>query len=112
LGFPPAALEAVVAAAGLAPIRDPSNENPRFARIRLRRALADPAGEGLGIAALAEAAGAFAQRRARVEAAMLDRLAKAAEIRSEAYAWVDPAALGGDEIAAMALARRRSVLRY
>ena len=105
LGFTPAALEAVVVAAGLTPIRDPSNDNPRFARVRLRQAFADPAGEGAGTQALAEAAGAFAQRRARLEAALLARLAQAAEIRPEAYAWIDPVALGQDEVSAMALAR-------
>ena len=105
LCFPPARLEAVVAAAGLAPVRDPSNDNPRFTRIRLRQALGDPGGEGEGIRALAEAAGAFARRRAQQEAALLDRLATAAEIYPEAYAWVDPRALGTDALGVAALAR-------
>jgi len=105
LGFAPARLEAVVAAAGLAPVRDPSNENPRFARIRIRQALADPDGEGEGVRALAEAAEAFARRRARQEAALLARLAAAAEIHPEAYAWVDPKALGGDALGVAALTR-------
>lgn len=105
LGFAPARLEAVVAAAGLSPVRDPSNDDPRFARIRLRQALGDPGGEGEGVAALAEAAKAFAHRRARQEAALLARLAAAAEIHPEAYAWVDPKALGSDEIGVAALAR-------
>ena len=105
LGVAPARLEAVVAAAGLSPVRDPSNDNPRFARIRLRQALSDPGGEGAGVGALAEAAQAFAHRRARQEAAMLARLATAAEIRPEAYAWVDPKALGADAIGVAALAR-------
>jgi tRNA(Ile)-lysidine synthase len=105
LGVAPARLEAVVAAAGLLPVRDPSNDNPRFARIRLRQALGDPGGEGEGVRALAEAAEAFAHRRARQEAALLDRLAAAAEIRPEAYAWVDPKALGDDALGITALAR-------
>ena len=105
LGFAPARLEAVVAAAGLAPVRDPSNDNPRFARIRIRQALGDPDGEGEGILALAEAAGAFARRRARQEAALLARLAAAAEIRPEGYAWVDPKVLGHDALGVAALAR-------
>jgi tRNA(Ile)-lysidine synthase len=98
-------LEAVVAAAGLAPVRDPSNDNPRFARIRLRQALGDPGGEGEGVHALAEAAEAFARRRARQEAALLARLATAAEIRPEAYAWLNPKALGTDALGVAALAR-------
>jgi tRNA(Ile)-lysidine synthase len=105
LGLAPARLEAVVAGAGLSPVRDPSNDNPRFARIRLRLALGDPGGEGEGVRALAEAAQAFAHRRARQEAALLDRLATAAEIRPEAYAWVDSKALGADALGIAALAR-------
>ena len=105
LSFAPAQLEAVVAAAGLTPVRDPSNDNPRFARIRLRQALGDPDGEGEGILALAEAAGAFAQRRTRQQAELLARLAAAAEIRPEGYAWVHPKALGDDAPGIMALAR-------
>ena len=105
LGLAPALLEAVVAAAGLAPVRDPSNDNPRFARIRLRQALGDPGGEGDGVRALAEAAEAFARRRTQQEAALLARLATAAEIRPEAYAWVDPKALGADALGVAALAR-------
>ena len=105
LGLAPARLEAVVAAAGLSPVRDPSNDNPRFARIRLRQALGDPGGEGEGVRALAEAAQAFARRRARQEAALLARLATAVEIRPEAYAWVDPKALGDDAPGVAALAR-------
>ena len=105
VGFAPARLEAVVAAAGLSPVRDPSNDNPRFARIRIRKALADPVGDGEGVRALAEAAQAFARRRARQEAALLARLAAAAEIHPEAYAWVDPKALGTDALGVEALAR-------
>jgi tRNA(Ile)-lysidine synthase len=105
LGLAPARLEAVVAAAGIVPVRDPSNDNPRFARIRLRKALGDPGGEGEGVRALAEAAEAFARRRARQEAALLARLATAAEIRPEAYAWVDPKALGDNALGVATLAR-------
>ncbi len=105
LGFAPARLEAVVAAAGLLPVRDPSNDNLRFARIRIRKALADPGGEGEGMQALAAAAEGFARRRARQEATLLARLAAAAEIHPEAYAWADPKALGTDAIGVAALAR-------
>jgi tRNA(Ile)-lysidine synthase len=103
LGVAPAALEAVVAAAGIAPLRDPSNVDPRFARVRLRAALADPDGAGPGVAALAAAAAAFGRRRARAEGALAARLALAAEIRPEGFAWLDPAPLGNDALAARAL---------
>ena len=105
LSFSPAQLEAVVAAAGLTPVRDPSNDNPRFARIRLRQVLADPDGEGEGVRALAEAAEAFARRRTRQQAELLARLAAAAEIRPQGYAWVHPKALGDDALGIAALAR-------
>ncbi len=105
LEVPPSRLEAVCAAAGLAPVRDPSNLNPRFARIRLRQALADPGGEGAGTAALAEAATAFATRAARQEAALAERLAAAARLHPEGFAELDPAALGQDALAELALAR-------
>src|SRR5690349_7318360 len=78
LGLPPARLEAVVAAAGLAPVRDPSNADARFARTALRQALADPEGTGEATAALAMAAAAFARRRDRMDAAVASRLALAA----------------------------------
>ncbi|CAH0286505.1 tRNA lysidine(34) synthetase TilS [Roseomonas sp. CECT 9278] len=104
LGVAPACLEAVVAAAGLAPVRDPSNHDPRFTRVRLRQALADPGGEGAGVAALAAAAAAFARRRDRAEAALAQRLACAGEIRPEGFAWIDPGELGRDGVAAAALA--------
>jgi tRNA(Ile)-lysidine synthase len=66
--------------------------------------LADPGGEGTAIAALAAAADAFAARRARDEAALAERLALAAEIRPEGFAWIDPGALGRDGTAVAALA--------
>ncbi|WP_135470927.1 tRNA lysidine(34) synthetase TilS, partial [Crenalkalicoccus roseus] len=104
LGVPPARLEAVLEAAGIAPVRDPSNADPRFARARLRQALGDPGGTGPATAALAEAAGAFARRRAAREAAVAERLAVAARLHPEGWAEIEPAALGADAVAGAALA--------
>ncbi|EFH09206.1 tRNA lysidine(34) synthetase TilS, partial [Teichococcus cervicalis] len=56
LATPPIRLEALLAARGLSPLRDPSNADPRFARVRLRQALADADGTGPGTAALGAAA--------------------------------------------------------
>ena len=56
LGLAPARLEATLDAAGLIPVRDPSNADPRFTRARLRAALADPGGEGDATRTLALAA--------------------------------------------------------
>ncbi|MDP5279440.1 tRNA lysidine(34) synthetase TilS [Sphingomonas sp. DG1-23] len=41
LGWSRAALEAIVAAAGLTPVHDPSNRDPRFDRARMRHLLAE-----------------------------------------------------------------------
>jgi tRNA(Ile)-lysidine synthase len=102
LGVPAARLEAVVASAGLVPVRDPSNLDPRFTRIRLRAAI------GAGEAALAEAAGRFAARRARREEEVAARLAGAAALHPEGFARLDLAALGRDQVGVAAL---RSLVR-
>jgi tRNA(Ile)-lysidine synthase len=104
LGFPPAVLEAVVAERGIAPLRDPSNADPRFTRARLRAALADPAGRGPATQALAEAAAAFARRRDARLRAVAARLAGAALVSELGYARLDLAALGQDGVACAALA--------
>lgn len=104
LGTAPARLEAVVAAAGLVPVRDPSNHDPRFARIRLRQALADPGGTGPEVAALAAAAAAFARQRAVREAAVAARLAAAAVLHPAGWAEIAPDAFGADAVAEAALA--------
>ncbi|MCX7685222.1 MAG: tRNA lysidine(34) synthetase TilS [Acetobacteraceae bacterium] len=100
LDVPRPALEAVCAAAGLLPVRDPSNRDARFARARLRAALG-PVEE----AALAAAAAAAAARRARQEAAMAARLAAAVDWHPAGAARLDRAALGQDAVARAALAR-------
>jgi tRNA(Ile)-lysidine synthase len=103
LDVPPARLEAVVARAGLVPVRDPTNLDARFARVRLRAALGDPDGTGTATAALAGAAAAFAARRAVAEAAAADRLAAAMALRPEGFAWLDAEVLGRDAVAEAAL---------
>ncbi|MDP3417111.1 tRNA lysidine(34) synthetase TilS [Falsiroseomonas sp.] len=103
LGASPARLEAVVAAAGLRPVRDPSNADPRFTRARLRATLADPEGDGPATTALAEAGAAFARRRAARQAAVAARLARAAMLSEHGFARLDLAALGRDEVAIAAL---------
>ncbi|MFT8242810.1 tRNA lysidine(34) synthetase TilS [Roseomonas sp. BN140053] len=105
LDVPPERLEATLAAAGLVPVRDPSNDDPRFARVRLRRSLADPGGTGPAVAALAEAAAAFAARRERREPEILARAAAAAVFHPEGWAELHPAVLGGDAIAVELLSR-------
>jgi tRNA(Ile)-lysidine synthase len=104
LGAAPARLDAVVGAAGLQPVRDPTNADPRFARTELRRALADPAGTGLAVSALADAASAFGLRRTEATAPLASRLAAAARLHPEGHAAVDLRALGEDGLADAALA--------
>ena len=74
LDVPPARLEALLVARGVEPVRDPSNDNPRFARVRVRQAMADPGGTGAGVGALAEAAAAFARRGERARRKLAEGL--------------------------------------
>ncbi len=66
LGVDPAALRAVVDAAGLSPAQDPSNTDTHYERVRWRQALPQLAGLGLDAAAL----GVFASRMAEADAAI------------------------------------------
>lgn len=65
LGWRKAELEAIVAAAGLGPARDPANADPRFDRTRARRLLADTS--WLSADRLAAAAAHFAQSNESLE---------------------------------------------
>ncbi len=76
LGLGKAELVAFCEARGLAYVSDPSNENPRFARPRLRRLAGALAAEGLDAPALARLA-----RRAAVAEAALVRQTDMAEAR-------------------------------
>lgn len=105
LPLPPARLEATAAAAGLVPLRDPSNSDPRHARGQLRAALDDANGTGPAVAALDAAARAWSARAERLASAVAARLAEAVVFRPEGWAVLDPAALGTDEIARGALSR-------
>jgi tRNA(Ile)-lysidine synthase len=97
IGVPPGRLEAVVAAAGLTPVRDPSNADRRFDRVRARAALGDAAGS------LAEAAERFAARRDAADEGVAERLAAAATLHEEGFARLDLAVFGRDLIARRAL---------
>ncbi len=103
LGVPPGRLEAVVDAAGLTPVRDPSNADPRFDRVRLRGALADAGGSGPGVAALAEAAARLGVRRAEEARLVAERLEASAWLHEAGFARLDLPALGRDRIARRAL---------
>ena len=66
LGLDPAALRAVVDAAGLTPAHDPSHEDAQYERVRWRRLLPELAVLGLDATAL----GTFAERMAEADAAI------------------------------------------
>lgn len=103
LGVAPARLEAVLAEAGLVPLRDPSNADPRFFRARLRAVLDDAGGEGAAVAALARAAEGLGALRAGLGQAVAGRLAAAARVHEAGFARLDLAGLGRDAVAAAAL---------
>jgi tRNA(Ile)-lysidine synthase len=98
LGAPPARLAAVVTRAGLEPVRDPSNADPRFARVRLRSGLGDAA-----VAVLAETAARFGARRQALAEAAAGRLAAAGLLHEAGFARLELDALGADSAARVAL---------
>jgi tRNA(Ile)-lysidine synthase len=88
LGFSPGRLRATCRAAGLAWVSDPTNQDARFARPRLRRLLADPEGQGPAIAALARAARRHGAARAASEAELAQELAELVELRPQGFALI------------------------
>lgn len=93
LGIPRARLAATLRGWHIAPLHDPSNADPRFARARLR-----------GSDAAAPAMPAFAQRRARMAAEDAARAAAAIRLLPEGCAAIDAAALGQDTVARRVMA--------
>jgi tRNA(Ile)-lysidine synthase len=91
LGVARARLRATLEARSQEWIEDPSNRDERFARIRVRRALADAKGDHA--AAIAAAAGELGRHRAGQERAVAGILARAVQLFPEGYARLDPAVL-------------------
>jgi tRNA(Ile)-lysidine synthase len=75
LDVPREALRAVAARSGLTPIEDPSNDNPRFDRVRMRRLASDFAALGLTPQRLADTAGHMARARQALDGATRDLFA-------------------------------------
>ncbi|MBS7792429.1 tRNA lysidine(34) synthetase TilS [Roseococcus sp. SDR] len=88
LGEPKARLAATLADWGVTPVQDPSNDNPRFARARLREAAPGPLD-----------ATAFVRRRARHAGEEARRLVASVRLLPEGCAEIDRAALGRDRVA-------------
>ncbi|MQT12707.1 tRNA lysidine(34) synthetase TilS [Segnochrobactrum spirostomi] len=88
-------LRASLVAAGIGWVDDPSNEDPRFTRARVRRLMPGLAAEGLDAARLAATATRLARARAAIDW-MVDRLARDALVVSPGgFFALDPAALQG-----------------
>jgi tRNA(Ile)-lysidine synthase len=105
LGVSRTELRAVVDAAGMTPVEDPMNEDPRFERARLRRLMPALAEQGLSPPRLAAAAASFARIAAAIEHDAGDFLERMARTDDLGAASVDRAALES-----LAPAVRRRVL--
>ncbi len=78
LAEPKSALAGYLRRRGQDWIEDPSNENPEFTRVRLRRTLAEGAADGLDAARLAATAARLGADRAAMDGALAALLARAA----------------------------------
>ena len=102
-----AELAAYLVARGQAWIADPSNRDPTYARVRLRRLMPALAAEGLTANRLAETAARLAQARSALATQVVDLLARAATIHPEGYLALDARAVASAprEIGLRALAQ-------
>ena len=93
LGMSRAGLEAVLVAEGQDWVRDPSNLDTAYARVRLRALLPELAAEGLDVPHMAGLAGRFAALRAALDGRMAARLAHAARPHPAGFVRLDRAVL-------------------
>ena len=107
LRVPPDALRAFLAERGQPWIEDPSNDDPRFARVRMRQAVPALAALGMTVETLAAAADRFAAVRVALEAGSARVVARAVRLDPAGFAVLSPDEFADvpDEIAARALAR-------
>jgi tRNA(Ile)-lysidine synthase len=107
LTVPRQRLAALLCASGQGWIEDPSNIDPRYARVRLRRGAALLAAEGLSAERLAATAKRLGRARMALEAQVAEALARAVALHPSGFARLDPAKLFGTtpEIALRALAQ-------
>jgi tRNA(Ile)-lysidine synthase len=100
-------LTASLAAQGQAWIEEPSNRDPRYARVRLRSSAALLIREGLTPSRLAATAQRLGRARAALAAAVAELLAEAVVLYPAGFAWLDatPLSTTPPEIGLRALAR-------
>lgn len=89
LGVPKPRLVATIAAHGLAATDDPSNDNPAFERVRLRRAWPALEAAGLGTAMIGRSAARLERARRALETATDALAADIADDHGGAYAAID-----------------------
>jgi len=94
LALPRTRLAATLEIRGVAAVEDPSNSNPRFERVRWRRALGDVADVDRTRSSLAAAASAMGDTRADSDRAVADLLTGAV-LRPEGYLLLPTALLSG-----------------
>jgi len=107
LGYPKERLRGHLAALGQPWIEDPSNADPAFARVRLRRSLAGFAGATASAEAVARSAARMGSARIALEEGAAALLAGALTLHPAGFAAVDASALvaAPQEISLFALAR-------
>ncbi len=107
LDVPRLRLVATLESRGQAYLEDPSNRDPRFLRVRIRRHLAGLGDSGLAVDRLTQLARRMRRARAALDAASAAALARVAAIFPEGYCWIDAAALKQveEEIALRVIAR-------
>ncbi|SMF32640.1 tRNA(Ile)-lysidine synthase [Tistlia consotensis] len=93
LDLPRAGLEAVLRAAGRDWLDDPSNADPAYARVRLRRGRQVLAEAGLSSAACAELAETYGRLRRWSEPAVARLLAGCCRLDPRGFAWLERRAL-------------------
>ena len=99
LAFDPARLRGLLIARGIDWVEDPSNQDSRALRPRLRQRLA--AASARRQRAAAQAIAAVGRLRAREEAATAAELASRATIRPEGFALLSPGRIGAAALASL-----------
>ena len=99
LTIPPAWLRDYLTRAGIAWVEDPSNQDMRALRPRLRRLRADLGGDGEGTQVLVKAAGEAGRRRMANDAAIAGVLADRVTLRPEGFALLSPGPIAPEALA-------------